>query len=106
MKVRWKSFIMGAIAGAAGTWLAQKTAMTSTSVAAEKVLARVKEALKNEGTIEGSWIQMKPEEYQKFGIHTTVYKGGISRRRNGELEQYEFIADANTGTIMDVYPLA
>jgi predicted small secreted protein len=106
MKIGWKSFALGAVAGAAGTFFAQKAVTSSTNVSAEKVLARVKEAFNKEGTIEGSWIQMKPEEYQKFGIETTIYKGGVSRRRNGELEQYEFIADASTGTIMDVYRLS
>jgi predicted small secreted protein len=106
MRIGWKSFTLGAVAGAAGALFAQKAVTSSPTVAAEKVLARVKEAFNKEGIIEGSWIQMKPEQYQKLGIDTTVYKGGISRRRDGELEQYEFIADASTGTIMDVYRLS
>jgi predicted small secreted protein len=34
-----------------------------------------------------------------------VYYGGISRKEDGVLVQYEFIADAYTGTILDLYKL-
>lgn len=31
-----------------------------------------------------------------------MYKGGISKNQNGVNEQFEFIADAQTGTLLDV----
>ena len=31
-----------------------------------------------------------------------VYKGGISRVKNGELEQFEFAADAKTGSVVEL----
>ena len=46
---------------------------------------------------------MKPEEHQILAVKNQVYRGGISRHHGNELEQFEFIADAKTGTIMDVY---
>ena len=48
---------------------------------------------------------MKPEDYQKYAIKTKVYRGGITRRVNGEQQQFEFIADAYSGSVIDIYPL-
>ena len=72
----------------------------------EKVLANVKSAFKKEGRIDGSWLQTIPESYQKYAVKTKVYRGGITRRQNGEQQQFEFIADAYTGTVLDIYPLS
>ncbi|MBW3114769.1 MULTISPECIES: PepSY domain-containing protein [Bacillaceae] len=103
--MNWKSFIFGLGVGAAGGYLLKGKLDDSRLVSAEKVLKDVKLSFKREGNIDGSWIGMKPEDYRKHSMNTKVYKGGISRRKDGELEQYEFIADAYTGTVVDVYPL-
>ncbi|MDQ0215739.1 putative small secreted protein [Oikeobacillus pervagus] len=105
MKYNWKTFLAGAVSGAIGALAVQQAISNQMSVSAEKILENVKEAFKKDGAIDGSWIQMKPEEFHKLGLQTTVYRGGISRRVNEKLEQFEFIADAKTGTIMDVYRL-
>nr|WP_039234318.1 PepSY domain-containing protein [Bacillus thermotolerans] len=101
--MNWGTFILGAVAGAAGAVATQKYVTTSTYASADKALKEVKEAFKAEGPIDGSWIKMKPEPYKKAGINKLVYKGGVSRTIGQEREQYEFIADSHTGTIMDVY---
>ncbi|MBS4175977.1 PepSY domain-containing protein [Lederbergia citrea] len=103
--MNWKTFIAGATAGlisgyCLSTKLNQKMPLTG-----EKVLADVKRAFKKEGSIDGSWMQMRPEDYQKYAIKTKVYRGGITRNQNGESQQFEFIADAYTGSVLDVYPL-
>lgn len=36
-------------------------------------------------------------------MDTFVYHGGITAIRDGEKKQFEFIADATTGTVIDVY---
>ncbi|WP_313891541.1 hypothetical protein [Psychrobacillus sp.] len=69
---------------------------------AELVLKDIKNSFKQEGPIDGSWIYMSPEPFQKEAIHINVYKGGISRVKNGDLEQYEFAADAKTGTVVEL----
>lgn len=69
---------------------------------AELVLRDIKNSFKQEGPIDGSWIYMKPEPFQKEAIRTTVYKGGISRVNNGQLEQFEFAADTKTGTVVEL----
>ncbi|WP_427137154.1 hypothetical protein [Psychrobacillus psychrodurans] len=69
---------------------------------AELVLNEIKNSFKQEGPIDGSWIYMTPEKFQKAAISMEVYKGGISRVKNGELEQFEFAADAKTGSVVDL----
>lgn len=68
----------------------------------EKVLEKVKAAIKEQGPINGSWIHMKTEPFERDRVHYTVYRGGISKSVSGASEQYEFIADATTGTILSI----
>lgn len=68
----------------------------------DEILANVKEAMKKEGKIIGSWILMKPEKYVKNGLEYDVFKGGLTKVTDQEQEQFEFIADATTGTVLDV----
>lgn len=72
-------------------------------VNADKILNRVKAQFKEEGPIEGSWIEMTKVPWKKYSYETKVYYGGISRLEDGQVSQYEFVADAYTGTLMDVY---
>lgn len=69
---------------------------------ADDVLKHVKSAFKEEGPIDGSWIFMKTEPYKQHAIATEVYKGGITRHREDELEQFEFLVDAHTGAVLEV----
>lgn len=70
---------------------------------ADKILNNVKEQFKAEGPIEGSWIEMTKVPWNKYSYDTDVYYGGISRLENGEVIHYEFVADAYTGSVMDIY---
>jgi predicted small secreted protein len=72
---------------------------------AEFVLHGVKQSFKKEGPIDGSWIYMKTEAFNRQGISTEVYRGGISRVNAGEMQQFEFFADARTGTIVELLKL-
>lgn len=71
----------------------------------DKILKRVKKAFLEEGPIEGSWIELTKVPMRKFALKTKVYYGGISRMEENELVQYEFLADAYTGTVLDIYRL-
>ncbi|CAM3765158.1 PepSY domain-containing protein [Mesobacillus zeae] len=104
--MNWKSFLLGIGAGLAGAYAIKEAASRNSSVSAAKALDQAKIAFKKEGPISGSWINMNPEAYQKGPLDYTVYIGGVSRNtEDGGTEQFEFIADASTGTILDVYPL-
>lgn len=100
----WKKFLLGFGVGFASALLL-KEALSDSLIPGDKALKMAKEAFKKNGPIDGSWIQMNPQEYSNAGIQYQVYKGGISRRINQESHQYEFIMDAKTGSILEVNSL-
>lgn len=67
-----------------------------------KLLQLVINEFKKEGRVEGSWIDSKPTPFQRYAMQTMAYRGGIQRREDNELVTYNFIADAYTGSILDV----
>ena len=103
--MNWKTFLLGVGAGLAGAYAVKELAAQKETVSADKVLNHAKAAFKKSGPISGSWINMNAEPYSKFPIEYQIYRGGISRNVDGQVEQYEFIADASTGAILDAYPL-
>ncbi len=101
--MKWKDFALGIVAGVAAGAAAYAVAQKYTEhTPADDVLENVKEAFSKEGPIDGSWIVMKPEQYDGLIAPMNVYRGGISRMRDGQLEQFEFLADAKTGTVVNV----
>ncbi|MBY0124142.1 PepSY domain-containing protein [Bacillus sp. S/N-304-OC-R1] len=104
--MNWKSFLLGVGVGIAGGYAARELIAHKVTVSPEKALANAKEAFKKEGPISGSWIQMQTEAFQKNQLTYNVYRGGISRFTGEDTEQYEFIADAKTGAILEAYQLA
>ncbi|RHW40787.1 hypothetical protein D1B31_11405 [Neobacillus notoginsengisoli] len=106
--MNWKSFLLGAAAGAAGAYAVNTAIGHNRDVPAQKVLNHTKDQFKLSGPVNGSWIHMESMPYDKNGIHYRVYKGGITRispNLESSGEQYEFVADATTGTILDVHRL-
>lgn len=69
---------------------------------ADVILERVKQAFRKESAVEGAWINDHPQQHTQFAIHTMVYTGGISRLEDHNLVQYEFTADAKTGSILKI----
>ena len=89
------SFLIGAVA----FFFVEK----KVTVSADRILDNVKKKFKEDGPIEGSWIEMTKVPWKKYAYNTKVYYGGISRFEKGQITQYEFIADAYTGSVMDIY---
>lgn len=104
-KVNWKSFFLGVGVGIVSGFLTKEILDAKTVVSPERALANAKELFKQSGPISGSWIHMKTEPYEKQNLNYTVYKGGISRAVNDDIEQFEFIADANTGAVIETVRL-
>lgn len=102
----WKNFLLGAGAGLIAGYCASEAVRNNVRVSEVKVLENVKSAFKKQGHVEGSWINFRPEDYEKHAIKTQVYRGGITCTHDGEAKQYEFLADAYTGSILDVYVVA
>lgn len=101
--MKTRDILLGTAAGAvAGLLVKTIYNRQDGKYAAEQVLKDVKKAFKTEGTIDGSWIVMKPEPYKQYAIETDVYRGGVTRHFEGELEQFEFLADAYTGAVLNV----
>jgi predicted small secreted protein len=97
----WKKFLFGASVGALTSLLLQKQ-FSNEYISAEKALKQVKGAFKEKGKIEGSWIYTEVERYDHDGVNSDVYRGGISRQLEDELQHYDFIVNAKTGTLITV----
>ena len=103
MKMKLTDFLAGVLTGvAAGIVVNETIDRVNQNVSADSVLNTIKDAFKNEGPIDGSWIVMKTEPFTNNVITMDVYRGGISRIKEGELEQFEFAADAKTGTVVEL----
>lgn len=101
--MKMKDFLAGVLTGvAAGIVVSKSIDRVNPNISADNVLKNIKESFKQEGPIDGSWIVMKTEPYKNDVITMEVYRGGISRIMNGELEQFEFAADAKTGTVVEL----
>lgn len=92
-------------AGLATGWFANRLMTANQTVHADDILNRVKERFLEEGPIEGSWIELTKTPVKKAALETQVYYGGISRYEAEELIQYEFMADAKSGVVLDIYKL-
>lgn len=89
---------LGILSGVASTLWYQK----KRTIDPDSVLDNVKQAFLKEGPIEGSWIEFEKKPLRKFAIYSKTYHGGIYRLEDGQMVHYEFVADALTGTVIDV----
>ncbi|WLV23826.1 PepSY domain-containing protein [Aciduricibacillus chroicocephali] len=95
------NMIIAAGVGFAAGYLAKQQVDTMQKMTPEKALKQAKEAFKKEGPINGSWIYMKPEQFEKNGLLYEAYRGGVTRNIDGKNIQYEFHLDADTGAIIE-----
>lgn len=96
-----KRFLVGVGVGLlAGTVL--KEQLSKELISPEKALRIVKRKVGQQGAIEGSWIHMIPEDYERKFINYKVYRGGISCTMEGEFYQFDFIVDGETGVILEL----
>jgi predicted small secreted protein len=98
--MNWKKFIAGMAVGFVAAYVVEAK-RKQRIISSEKALSLAKAAFLQQAPISGSWIQTNPETYKKNNIVYTVYKGGVCR----DHEQYEFVIDAYTGTIIETKPL-
>ncbi len=101
MKLR--DFMLGVVTGlAAAVIIKEVTEKVSPYKSANEILENIKSDFKKDSPIDGSWIYMKTENFSNGFTEVPVYRGGISRLKNGEIETYEFAADARTGAVVDL----
>jgi predicted small secreted protein len=103
--VNWRTFLLGMGTGLASGYALKEIVSKNQSISADKALANAKAAFKKHGPIEGSWISVEKQPFSKAFLEYQVYIGGITRTVDGVTEQYEFIVDASTGSILDAYLL-
>ena len=88
-----------------GAWLVSKF-YEKKLVNGDIIVGNVRRLFTVVGTIEGSWIEMDPVYIEQEDFSGYVYYGGITRKEQEELVQYEFYADAKTGAVLDLYKIA
>lgn len=96
-----KGFIIGLICGATVGYFT-KSAISNTGIySSEEILHKVKQSIASGGKITGSWIMTSPESIERNSLNYKVYRGGITQLNEEETNNFEFLADAKTGTIID-----
>ena len=95
----WPSFFVG-LTSLTGFIIGK--ALGSRKKSPNAVLKNVVKEFKREAPIEGSWINNRTVPYQKYAFKTMAYEGGISRKEDDQLVDYAFLADAYTGSIIDI----
>ena len=100
MKLR--NVIVGAAIGFACGYATKVAVEKCTKPSPDAILTRVKETISRDGKIIGSWILMKPELYTKNGLKYETFKGGLTQETDEGQKQFEFVADASTGTVLDL----
>ncbi|GKU84839.1 PepSY domain-containing protein [Niallia sp. NCCP-28] len=103
--MNWKSFIAGITVGIAAAYITTDAVTKSHYLSGEEVLNLAKQHFKEQMQITGSWINMQKESYNKGNQAYLVYKGGINSKNPKEHAAIEFIADSQTGNILDYYPI-
>ncbi|WP_019243915.1 MULTISPECIES: PepSY domain-containing protein [Bacillus] len=100
--MKWKDLALGVAIGFACGYAAKCTVEKYAQQSPDEILSKVKNAMKQEGKIIGSWILMKPEKYVKSGLEYDVFKGGLTKITDDEQKQLSFVADASTGTVIEI----
>lgn len=91
-------FTLGMLTG----YASKKYLVENVPLEADSILTNVKKAFNKSGNIEGAWIELTAIPYQLADYQTKIFKGGISRIEANELVQYTFIADAYSGSLINV----
>lgn len=65
------------------------------------LIGKIHDAFSEEGKIEGTWLDNNTQDYVIDEDHAQIiYNGGVTLRKNGELEQYSLKIDAETFEII------
>lgn len=99
--VKTKYFLLGLGVGITTSFLL-KDKIHSMPISSNVALELVKRAFKEKGKIDGSWIYTIPEVFSSEHLTYNVFKAGVSRTVNQQLEQYEVFVDTKTGAIVHV----
>lgn len=99
--MRLKGLFIGCAAGFTAAMTVQKF-LSKKPLSSEDALKKVKNQVRQALHIDGAWIYLTPQDYSKNGLNYNVFKGGITAKDDGSIQHFDFVADANTGTIIDL----
>ena len=103
MFVKLRDFAIGVVVGLATAVIIKEVSDRALPYkSADEVLAALKQQFKKDGHIEGTWVYMKPEQFENGYTSIPVYRGGITQIIDGESKTYEFVADAYQGILLEV----
>jgi len=86
--------------GFLGGFFVQRS-LSHSPLSPEQALARVKASVKQVLTMDGAWIFLQKEPWTNGKLTYEVYKGGLTEKtKDNEIIHYDFIADAQTGTLL------
>ncbi|HWO96349.1 MAG TPA: peptidase [Bacillus sp. (in: firmicutes)] len=100
--MKWKNLLAGFAIGFTATYAIRQT---QSSLSSNEALHIVKQAFKQNGTIDGSWIHTTTKILQKHGMVFEGFNGGIVRTINNEQEHFEFFIDRKSGAILELNKL-
>lgn len=69
---------------------------------ANRILKMIRDDFKKEGPVIGSWIDSQAEPYQRYAVEADVYHGGVTRLEDSIPVNYQFVADARTGSLIEL----
>lgn len=99
----WKKTFLAAGLGVLAGYLLQRQ-LDSGEISPEIALKKVKRFVGDSHQIDGSWVHMQPETVERFELHYTVYRGGITVSSDNQVRHYNFLVDAETGTVIEFTP--
>lgn len=65
-----------------------------------QIISKIHDIFVNQGRVEGTWLERNTVEFTYNNNTYEVYQGGVTIRRNGELEQYALTIDAHSFDIL------
>jgi predicted small secreted protein len=100
-KMKINQLLIGVgIGAAAGFFLSSK--LNEKGMSPEKALKLVKDKVKENIPVDGSWIHMQPEELAKNELTYEVYRGGLTATQDNTVDHYDFVVDAKTGAVIEL----
>ncbi|MCO7124887.1 hypothetical protein NIE88_03740 [Sporolactobacillus shoreicorticis] len=96
------ALVVGAIAGYFAGVANCRLTSEKKALSSEHILERVKSAVNDQLPIEGAWIYLSPHIWSRDSLNYMVYKGGLISSDRGINRHFDFIADAHSGTILEL----
>jgi predicted small secreted protein len=100
--MKWRNLLTGFAIGFTAAYAIKQN---QSSLSSSEALYIVKQAFKQNGTIDGSWIHTTTKILQKHGMVFEGFNGGIIRTINNEQEHFEFFIDRKSGAILELNKL-